>query len=152
MRGPWCAVFALQLVIACFVSRALAVQQPLLLKGECFVKYMSLQPTFKCVASIVRVGYCAGPPNFGCNAQKGFTLSLSRIVHSGASNIQASAQACCTTCKATHECTVWSWCSDVKGKQAAELCEVALASAIEAFTLYECSSGSLQTFYFWTEL
>lgn len=59
--------------------------------------------------------------------------------------MKASAQACCTTCKATDECTVWSWCSDVKGKQAAELCEVALASATEADIFYDCSSGSLQT-------
>ena len=67
-----------------------------------------------------------GPPSFGCNAQRGFTLPLGRTVQSGANNLQASAQACCTACKATHECTVWSWCFDAQGRHFGTLISIAI--------------------------
>lgn len=63
-------------------------------------------------------GCSAGPSTPGCNAQQGFIPSLGGGVREGANNIQSSASACCSSCKSTADCNVWTWCSNPKGQEA----------------------------------
>lgn len=69
-------------------------------------------------------GSSAGPSTTGCNAQQGFIPSLGNGVREGSKNIQSSASACCTSCKATDDCNVWTWCSNPQGQEASILLSV----------------------------
>lgn len=116
-------------VAACCVPQTAGVQQQLFLNGSTVLRATDMASChmFELLAHntlSLKAICCAGPPSFGCNAQRGFTLPLGRTVQSGAKNVQSSAQACCTSCKATHECTVWSWCSDAEGQCSVELLNV----------------------------
>lgn len=129
MQGTcWACKPTMQLimVLACLVAQVTGVQQSVILNSGCFwlVQLADVEQTR--FETATKTCLLPGSPSFGCNAQRGFTLPLGRTIRSGANNLQASAQACCTACKATHECTVWSWCFDAQGRHSGTLTAIAI--------------------------